>query len=378
VIEPAAAPSVEPRTRQRVPFLGFPALGHTIPSLPLVRALVQRGEPVDYFTTPRFARLVEAAGARFVPYPTEWEDRLARPANLPDHVAGIAAAAAGLVPWLEPRLAGRRLLLFDGSARWGWGAARSLGIPCVSSVTTFALTPGMLRLLGADDGAADVLATRGDLKVIHTSRELQPGGRYLDESHLFVGPLAGERPDLGPLVEPSGQRPLAYVSLGTIFNRDVDLLHRCASALGAAGFEVIVSLGDPRAAVPSGWPHGTRVYSFVAQGHVLGRASLFVSHGGLNGVSEALARGVPLILIPHDVDQHLVARRVAGLGAALLVERADATDDGLSAAVTRFAVSRPALEAAARRIAQSFADATPIGSAVDRVLALAADRAEAG
>jgi MGT family glycosyltransferase len=378
-----------------VAFVGFPALGHTLPSLPLVRAMVRRGAAVDYMTSPELGRLVESAGARFVPYPAEGIAGLTRPGDVAAYLTQVTTAAAGLVPWLMPMLRDRALAVVDASALWGWVAARSLGLPCATSVTTFALAPALLRMLRAPDlppleGAAaaalaelntryaagldepaDLLVTRGDLKLVHTSRQLQPAGRYLDASHVFVGPLADERPELGPRVEPSGERPLAYVSLGTIFNRDVDLLRRCARALEAAGFEVVVSLGNAAATVPDGWPAGTRVYPFVAQDHLLARAALFVTHGGLNSVSEALARGVPMIVIPHEVDQHLVARRVAGLGAAVVVERADATEEGLSAAAARIATDRSAFEAAARQIARSFEEATPMESAADQVLALA-------
>jgi UDP:flavonoid glycosyltransferase YjiC (YdhE family) len=49
-------------------FLGLPLHGHTNPSLPLVRALVDRGDEVVYFSTPPFASAIAEAGARYRPY----------------------------------------------------------------------------------------------------------------------------------------------------------------------------------------------------------------------------------------------------------------------------------------------------------------------
>src|SRR5229473_2383948 len=49
-------------------FLGLPLHGHTNPSLPLVRALVERGDEVVYFSSEPFAAKIEQTGARYRPY----------------------------------------------------------------------------------------------------------------------------------------------------------------------------------------------------------------------------------------------------------------------------------------------------------------------
>jgi MGT family glycosyltransferase len=49
-------------------FAPFPATGHVNPGLPIARELVARGHDVRWYTTPRFRRAVEAAGATYVPY----------------------------------------------------------------------------------------------------------------------------------------------------------------------------------------------------------------------------------------------------------------------------------------------------------------------
>ena len=54
-----------------------------------------------------------------------------------------------------------------------------------------------------------------------------------------------------------------------------------------------------------------RVYARVPQLTVLRRASLFVTHGGMNSVNEALYYGVPMIVIPFGLDQPLVGRELA-------------------------------------------------------------------
>lgn len=377
-----------------VAFYGFPARGHTVPSLAIVRALAERGVEVDYHSTRPFQALVEGAGARFVGYPEICES-LSRPADLTDHLLRVVEVTGEMLPgMLEDHRP--ELVFFDGSAIWGRILATCRGVPSVGSITTFALGRAMLRMLGGGEGGApeawsrcepviarlnrdfgasledplDVMASAGDLKIVHTSRMFQPSGQYLDDSHVFVGPEIGRRPREGERVARSGERPLAYVSLGTIFNRDLGLLRRVGDALSTAGWQVVVALGGAEIADRGGWAPHVEVHAFVDQLDALSQADLMVTHGGMNSVSEALAHGVPMIVLPQAVDQHLVARRVAALGAGIMLEPAAATEAALREAIARITADRPAFEAAAARIARSFDDVTPLTSAIGRALDL--------
>ena len=52
----------------RALFLGLPLHGHTNPTLPLVRELVDRGEEITYYAADAFAGRIAQAGARYRPY----------------------------------------------------------------------------------------------------------------------------------------------------------------------------------------------------------------------------------------------------------------------------------------------------------------------
>jgi UDP:flavonoid glycosyltransferase YjiC (YdhE family) len=52
----------------RLLFATFPVTGHINPGLPIARELVARGHEVRWYTTPRFRRAVEAAGAHYIPF----------------------------------------------------------------------------------------------------------------------------------------------------------------------------------------------------------------------------------------------------------------------------------------------------------------------
>ena len=49
-------------------FFSLPLHGNIIPTLPLVRELVGRGEHIVYYSTPAFAARIEQAGAQYHPY----------------------------------------------------------------------------------------------------------------------------------------------------------------------------------------------------------------------------------------------------------------------------------------------------------------------
>jgi MGT family glycosyltransferase len=377
----------------RVVCFGFPARGHTAPSLPVIAELVRRGAAVDYHTTRPFHALIKSAGARFVAYPPGCEALLGIAVDTDEHLARSLAVTEDMLPPLVAALdPPPDLVLFDASALWGSLIARRLARPCVASITTFALNRTMLQMLGVPGPAAwsepirerlndaldapfrhplDVLVPVADLKLVYTTRAFQPAGRFFDDSYLFLGPLLDRRPRDGARATPVGSKPLAYVSLGTIFNRDHALLQRISEVLADRGWQVIVSLGDAAAATPDRWPEHVQAHAFVDQIGVLAQAQLFVTHGGMNSVSEALSHAVPMIVIPQGIDQHFVASQTARLGAALTIGRDAVSVESLTAAVSRIERERAAFVSAAARLQQSFTQALAVEDAVDRVLALA-------
>jgi UDP:flavonoid glycosyltransferase YjiC (YdhE family) len=79
------------------------------------------------------------------------------------------------------------------------------------------------------------------------------------------------------------------------------------------------------AADPAGFraPASARVERFVPHGLVLDRAACAITHGGMGATQKALARGVPVCVVPFGPDQLEVARRVevAGAGTRLPAKR---------------------------------------------------------
>ena len=100
--------------------------------------------------------------------------------------------------------------------------------------------------------------------------------------------------------------------------------------------QVIMSIGSNVSEASLGPPPpNVSVQPYVAQLEVLQRASVFVTHGGMNSVSESLYYGVPLVVIPQMGEQETVGRRVEELGAGLYLAKADADGGTLRASVER-------------------------------------------
>jgi MGT family glycosyltransferase len=77
-------------------------------------------------------------------------------------------------------------------------------------------------------------------------------------------------------------------------------------------------------------PSNAIIVSTAPQIELLKRASLCITHAGLNTVLEALAQGVPIVAIPIAFDQPGVAARVAYHGVGEFVEVGDLTAEHLS------------------------------------------------
>ena len=154
--------------------------------------------------------------------------------------------------------------------------------------------------------------------IVYTSRAFQPGGERFGERVAFVGPVL---PEL-PAPAERGNRPLIYVSLGTVMNRNARFYRNCAEALGGGPWDVLMSVGSgERAASLGALPPNVRAEARVDQLRVLQATHLFVTHCGMNSVSESIWQGVPMVLSPQQSEERMVARRAAELGAGLLLKR---------------------------------------------------------
>jgi MGT family glycosyltransferase len=126
------------------------------------------------------------------------------------------------------------------------------------------------------------------------------------------------------------------VSLGTVHNLKQDFYRQCFKAFAELPCHVVMSVGkDTDIAALGPIPVNFTVRNRVPQLEVLKRTRVFVSHGGMNSINESLYFGVPLVMVPQQVEQGFNARRVEKLGAGRLLKSEKITVDSLREAVSQ-------------------------------------------
>jgi MGT family glycosyltransferase len=219
---------------------------------------------------------------------------------------------------------------------------------------------GMRRLMFGHSG----------LNLVYTSAYFQPRAETFDHRYQFVGPLMAARIETGSFPWSEVRHPVVvYVSLGTLFNTDAAFYRTCFDALGAADVQVILSIGTNTAAASLGAaPPNFIVRPQVPQLDVLDRTRVFVTHGGMNSVSESLHKGVPLVVIPQMGEQKMVGRRVEELGAGVYLDKTAVTAATLREAVHRV-LSDDRFRTQATVVRESFLAAGGAARAVDAIRA---------
>ncbi|WP_308683637.1 nucleotide disphospho-sugar-binding domain-containing protein [Stomatobaculum longum] len=320
--------------KKHILMVNLPYAGHTNPSLGLVRCLVAAGHEVDYIQAEAFRERVEASGARFVPYdepPQSLVPALNEVRNWGAAYRTVRRIGANYDCLIY------ELLFFPGKA-----LATELGIPSYRLISTFALNRHLLRVLGQTGGpyltalfrserlctalsslflpkfslreknlAEDLVREAPPHNFIYTLREFQPEEACFPESNYhFVGPAVDDRAEEPFSFEKSGN-PIVYISFGTLIHADKRFWKKLIAAFAGKRVEVVCSVGSEKLVRALGdLPPNVRVFAKVPQLTLLCRAALFVTHGGMNSVNEALYYGVPMIVLPFGLDQLLVGREL--------------------------------------------------------------------
>ena len=115
-------------------------------------------------------------------------------------------------------------------------------------------------------------------------------------------------------------KPLVYASMGTLQNGSEDIFRTIAAACAGLDVQLVLSTGGSRDPESLGeLAGGPIVVRYAPQLELLQRASVVVTHAGLNTTLESLAEGVPMVAIPMGNDQPGVAARIEYHGAGIVL-----------------------------------------------------------
>jgi len=345
---------------RKIVFFCIPAHGHTNPTLGVVRELISRGHQIWYYSYNMMREKIESTGATFIScddYDMEKKLNAKDSARVGKDLAFSTKILVDTTLALDEKVCREMAelkpdcIVADSMAIWGKAVARKLNIPFVSSTTTFAFNQHSAKVMkqGLGDlfkmffsipktskqikrlqakgypvkNILDIIGSDDNTHtIVYTSPEFQPCSETFSEKYAFVGPSI--RPAADGFEKKRNK--LVYISMGTVNNDMMPLYKRCMSALADTDYQVIMSVGNLVSIKEFGTlPANMSVFTHVDQIAVLQQADVFVSHCGMNSVSESLYFGVPLIMLPQTAEQNGVAERVYQLGAGIKLDKSDAS-----------------------------------------------------
>jgi zeaxanthin glucosyltransferase len=417
-------------TPRKILFVLLPDRGHLTPAFTLGRQLAARGHTVEFATLRSAAAVVEKAGFVFRP---AWEALADAERDFDRDNKGLIHGLRGLLLFrrlrddairsLVDELAplGADLVLLDAVMRPGQVLLERAGMRTVvlSTGLPFFQPPSLpplgstivvgSALAGARTRLAQAMfwlsyrflrersmpcsrqlareASRDGIDVMVDGRELVMCPRAFDWPATDERPeprgrrYAGSCVDLDrhedmsfPWERLDGDGPILYAAFGTMVERLHANVARVLRALVDAmrahpTWRLVLSTQTAAAALAP--PPNVIVVPSAPQLAVLRRASVMVTHAGLNSVKECIVTGVPMVAVPFLFDQPGNAARVVFHGMGLIDDPRACTATSLGERLERV-LGEPSFAAAVARMRDAFAaaDAEALGPrAVEEALA---------
>jgi len=386
----------------RMWFFNIPFHGHVNPTLPLIREIIKRGDEVTYFSSPTFEERIRATGAHYRGYEKLDAFEQSRTVAHIIHLGNLVAESTyTLLPEVLSSVERERpdYIMFDMSSPWGGIASRRFKIPSLASFphlpfywrTVFndirvfrkgiqSIRPGygywrdlqrQTRRIVKDFQLRDpkdinVLSSSAELNIVFSTRYFQPYEKHFDESFLYVGPeIETERREVPLEISKQDDQKLIYIAVGTVYQANMDFFRYCMQALNDQRYVVIMSVG--RAVEPSKLepiPENFTVEQYVPQLSVLKEADVFITHGGMNSISESVMYTVPMIVVPNTIEQAMNAARVEKLQGGIYLESDRLNVQMLQNAVEDV-IADPSMIHGIERIQESFNQAGGVKRAAD-------------
>jgi zeaxanthin glucosyltransferase len=413
----------------RIAFIAFSAPGHLNPTTALARQLQSRNHEVVVISLPDAEPYVRAAGLGFLPYCEEAffsaggsDNEIRRRLSVLQGEAGVRfiieaqrqmmdAALSSLPAALASARADAVVL--DGSQFFVELIPMSLGLPYVhisnalhydySGYTPLCFydwphdtTPGALarnregvakiaRMLKQANAAVGAYAERAGFKIDWDD----PGSTISPLASITQVPRAfdfesshwpSQFHHAGPFHDGRGREmmefpwerltgePLIYASMGTIMNGRVEAFRSIVAALAKhKDLQLVLSVGDrvePDQIGPA--PNNAIIVKRAPQLELLKRASVCITHAGLNTVLESLAQGVPQVAVPVTFDQPGVAARIANKKTGLVTSLDKLTAEHLSTLLSEV-LTNPTYRANAGKLQKAIAAANGLSAAADLI-----------
>lgn len=355
----------------------IPQAGHLNPLKALIEAFVESGDDVVVASGRGVRSEILAAGAAFAPAGHDfgfWFERLSERTRA---MPGDGLAPDRILRYFLPRVFGEAalddmvdgvldaatefspdLVVFDTFALAGPLVAEIVGVPSLNVPITLPLARDVLEAM--DDAVRPMW---------RAFRRQSPGlaGIYrgltadIWPQSLNVRDVDdGTRLALRPCSVPTGQRrptdqPTVYVTLGTLYGGASHVFAEVLRGLANEPVRVVVTVGRDQDPAPlEGIAANARVERYLDHKELLPTCSVAVHHGGSGTMFDALAHGLPQVVIPQGADNYVNAEAVAAGGLGVALGPAEMRAGAIRNAVDSV-LRDPSFRTAARRVADEIA-----------------------
>jgi MGT family glycosyltransferase len=230
--------------------------------------------------------------------------------------------------------------------------------PINRTINRYRAAWGLWPLRSPDDSFSDLA------QLCQMTADVDFPRKRLPSCFHYLGPFCSRPEETIPFpFEQLNGKPLIYASLGTLQERDSRYFAIIAEACAGMEAQLVISLGGRDANAEMELAGSPLVVKYAPQLEILARASVTITHAGLNTVMQSLMFGVPILAMPITHDQPAIAARVKRSGAGESMPIRDLTAPRLRAALDRV-MNDPKYRIRAKQISASIHTAGGIGRAV--------------
>ena len=328
----------------KILFINLPYHGHVIPTIGLVQELIKAGHQVTYLMPYDWEERIAESGADFLGY--ENHPKLDKQIRNAFFKAEEVIASHALVLYEQFFFVGKHLAekhgklcvrIFTAPAtnkelmRTFLSSGGPMGIfriPLIGTLWTQDCVKGLGIRLKCSNWLDEIVENSPDCNLVYTLRSFQPFAEaFPKEQFHFIGPSVYSRKEEDFPILP---KHVICISLGTILKGAEKFFRACVGAFQNENVTVVMSVGRNFEIAKLGkLPENFIVKNQIPQIAVLKQAHLFITHGGMNSVSEAMIHGVPMLVIPFVSDQPVNARQVEKLGLGKVLDYKAITADTL-------------------------------------------------
>lgn len=397
--------------------------GDVHPFIAIGVALAARGHDVSLLAPPPFEARIVQAGLAFAPFGTAAEfDAVLADRALWDPVRGARIIVDQLLARLPEAYAttdalarDRDTIVVGSTLSWGMrlvqetrrlrGATIHLSPTCIASATAPPIVPGLGDLSWIPPAILGPLQRAGERLVV--DRVIAPRldplrarlglppvrhvvTRWMHAPDLVIGawpawfaprqrdwpaqartsafPLFAEKdaalpPDVAAFVG-AGPAPIG-VTPGSAMAHGERFFARALAACAASGRRALV-VTPYRSQLPDALPPTVKVVDYVPFGPLLPTLAALVHHGGIGTSAQALAAGIPQVVVPFAHDQFDNAARLRRLGVATTLSLSD--DDATWARAVGDRLDDAAVARSVADLARRMADDGPAAPSIATML----------